>query len=96
MRRDEVLEKLRTHYAEIEQMGVKSLYLFGSTARDEAKATSDVDLLVDFQDPITLKKYANLYYFLEELLGHPIDLVTEEAVHERIRPYIEKDAIHVS
>lgn len=96
MRRDEVLEKLRAHYAEIEQMGVKSLYLFGSTARDEAKATSDVDLLVDFQPPLNFRKYADLHFFLEELLGYEIDLVTQGGLREEVRPYVEKDTILVA
>lgn len=96
MRRDEVLKKLRSHYAEIEELGVKELFLFGSTARDEAESDSDVDLLVDFQEELTLKKYATLYYFLEDLLGYPVDLVTRGGLHERIRPVVEREAIRVA
>jgi len=59
--RNEVVERLREHQVEIQQrFGVRSLGLFGSYARDEARPDSDVDLLVEFEVPITFLGYMGL------------------------------------
>jgi len=60
MKRDEVLERLTTYQQEIAQFGIKSLALFGSVVRDEAKPESDVDILVEFQGPETFDQYMEL------------------------------------
>jgi predicted nucleotidyltransferase len=97
MRKDQVLETLEEHAAEIRgRFKVKSLRLFGSVARDESWEGSDIDLLVDFSGPRTFKGYMGLRIFLEDLLGMKVDLVTETGLKERVRPYIEKDAIRVA
>jgi predicted nucleotidyltransferase len=97
MKRDEALELLREHKAEmVSRFGVKRLALFGSTARDEAREDSDVDVLVDFVHPATFHGYFDLKFYLEGLLGHEVDLVCDKAVREPIRPHIERDAIHVA
>ncbi len=74
---------------------VRDLALFGSTARGVAKDDSDVDLLVTFDGPATAARYFGLQFYLEDLLGCPVDLVTEKALRPELRPYIERDAIHV-
>jgi predicted nucleotidyltransferase len=96
MRRDEVLSILRQHRADLDRFGVRSLRLFGSAARDEALPESDVDLLVDFKVRPTFSKYMELQIFLEDLLGAKVDLVTETGLRDRVRPYVEKDAIRVA
>ena len=78
-----------------ERFGVVRLALFGSTARDTARPDSDVDLLVAFDGPATSERYFGLQFYLEDLLGRPVDLVTEKALRERLRPYVERDAIVV-
>jgi predicted nucleotidyltransferase len=78
-----------------ERFGVLRLALFGSTARGTASADSDVDLLVAFDGPATSSRYFGLQFYLEDLLQRPIDLVTEKALRERLRPYVERDAIAV-
>lgn len=75
------------------QFGVRSLRIFGSWARGTATANSDVDLLVSFDGPATARRFYGLQLFLEDLLGRPIDLVTEEALREELRPSVEADAI---
>ena len=78
-----------------ERFGVVRLALFGSTARDTARPDSDVDLLVAFDGPATSERYFGLQFYLEDLLGRPVDLVTEKALRERLRPYVKRDAIVV-
>jgi predicted nucleotidyltransferase len=96
MGRDEVLSVLTAHQSELEGFGVQSLRLFGSVAREEAAADSDVDLLVSFQEKPTFSGYMKLRIFLEDLLGTRVDLVTESGLREAVRPYVEKDAIRVA
>ena len=77
------------------RFGVTRLAIFGSTARGSAGPSSDVDVLVAFDGPATSEKYFGLQFYLEDLLGRPVDLVTERALRERLRPYVERDAIAV-
>ncbi len=96
MGRDDVLSVLTAHHSDLERFGVQSLRLFGSVAREEATADSDVDLLVSFREKPTFSLYMRLRIFLEDLLGAKVDLVTESGIREIVRPYIEKDAIRVA
>jgi len=96
MGRDEVLRVLGAHTAELRRFGVKSLRLFGSVARDEAADDSDVDLLVGFEKPPGFSSFMKLRIFLEDLLGAKVDLVTESGLRDRVRPYVEKEAIRVA
>ncbi len=77
------------------QFGVRSLALFGSVARDKAGAGSDVDILVTFDGPATSARYFGLLFYLEDLLGRPVDLVTDEALRPEFRPYVEAEAVYV-
>lgn len=70
---------------------ISYLGLFGSYARHEEKKDSDVDILVEFEKPVT---YFTLLAAEEELsqkLHNKVDMVTKKALHPRIKPYIEKD-----
>jgi predicted nucleotidyltransferase len=96
MSRDDILTLLRAHRQEIENLGIRSLRLFGSTARGEATSESDIDLLVDFSTVPTFSDYMKLRIFLEDLLGKKVDLVTETGLRPRVRPFVEKDAIRVA
>ncbi|HTG37112.1 MAG TPA: nucleotidyltransferase family protein [Thermoanaerobaculia bacterium] len=96
MGRDDVLALLAAHRGEIKRFGVESLRLFGSVARGEAAADSDVDLLVSFRASPTFSTYMKLRIFLEDLLGVQVDLITESGLREGVRPFVEKDAIRVA
>jgi hypothetical protein len=96
MGREDILALLRSHGDEIGGFGVTSLRLFGSVARGEASAESDVDLLVSFRETPTFSGYMKLRIFLEDLLGSKVDLVTESGLRDRVRPFVEKDAIRVA
>lgn len=97
MNRTQILALLAERQQEIAvRYGVKRLALFGSAARDELGATSDVDVLVEFAGPATFAAYMDLKFHLEDLLGRPVDLVTDKAVRDELRPYIEKEMIRVA
>lgn len=78
-----------------ERFGVTRLALFGSVARGTAGAQSDVDLLVEFDGPATSSRYFGVQFYLEDLLGRPVDLVTTKALRPRLRPYVERDAVTI-
>ena len=72
-----------------------SLSLFGSFARDEGRDDSDVDLLVEYDGPATSKSFFGVLFYLEDLLGRRIDLVTNKALRKEFRPYVERDLVVV-
>ena len=75
--------------------GVRKLALFGSTARGTNSDSSDIDILVSFDGPATSDRYFGVQFYLEDLLGRPVDLVTDKALRSELRPYIEDEAVHV-
>ena len=96
MNRDEVLNQLaRNKPTLVARYGVDRLALFGSTVRDAARADSDIDILVSFDGPATSERYFGVQFFLEDLLGRPVDLVTDKALRPELRPFIEREAVHV-
>lgn len=96
MNRAQVLEQLaQCKPMLVARFGVTDLALFGSTARDTARVDSDIDILVSFEGPATSARYFGVQFFLEDLLGRPVDLVTDRALRPELRPFIEKEAVHV-
>ncbi len=96
MRRDEVLALIAAHKDELLALGVASLSLFGSVARDEARPDSDVDVLVELAYPMGAFKYFDIQYYLEDLLGRKVDLLTLEGLHPRMRDRVLKEAIRAA
>jgi hypothetical protein len=92
--RDEVVTKIKNHRRALKRYGVKSLALFGSTARNKMRKGSDVDVLVQF-DKSTWANYIGLKFYLEDLLGREVDLVTPKALKPATKPSIEKDLLYV-
>ncbi len=95
MTREEVIHILSEHRLELSEMGVRSLALFGSAARGELRPESDIDLLADLEPPYTYDRYIQVKFFLEDLLQRSVDLVMQETLKARIRPYVEKEAINI-
>ncbi|VAW57989.1 Nucleotidyltransferase domain protein, BT0168 group [hydrothermal vent metagenome] len=96
MNRNDTLQILRRHKAELmKRYDVNQLSLFGSTVRNQARADSDIDILVSFNGAATSKRYFGVQFYLEDLLGQSVDLVTDKALRAELRPYIEKEAVHV-
>ena len=91
MRRDDAIRILREHESQIRAQGVTRLALFGSTARDQARTDSDVDLLVDYnEDGRSALDFFGLEEFFSELLGAEAEL----AKRDRLKRFL-KDAILV-
>ena len=96
MNRAQTLHLLKEHKPVLaRRFGVLDLALFGSTARDEDNVQSDIDVLVTFDGPATSQRYFGVQFYLEDLLGRPVDLVTDKALRAELRPYVERDAVHV-
>ena len=77
------------------RFGVTEMALFGSTVRNTARPGSDVDVLIAFDGPATSARYFGVQFYLEDLFGCPVDLVTDKALRPELRPYVEKEAVHV-
>jgi len=72
--------------------GVRRIGLFGSFARNQGRARSDLDFLVEFDQP-TFDNYMNLAFSLEKLFGRHVDLITSDGLSNHVRPYIEKEVL---
>jgi len=94
--REKILNLLQQNQVIFKQFGVAKLAIFGSTAREEATDQSDVDILVSFEKIPTSKDYFGLQFYLEDLLGKSIDLVTDKSLRKELRPHIEKELIYVA
>lgn len=90
--RDAVLGIVRCHADALRAIGVRRLALFGSAARDEATAESDLDFVVDLS-PKTLDTYMDTKLRLEKLLRRRVDLVLADAIKPRLRTAILSEAI---
>lgn len=96
MNRDRILAVLAEHKPVLaERFGVSRLAVFGRVARKAAGMDSDIDVLVEFDGPATSQKYFGVQFYLEDLLGRPVDLVTEKALRPQSRPYVQRDAIEI-
>jgi len=92
--RDEVLALLRAHKPVLERrFGIVDLALFGSFARDSATAGSDIDILVRFNGPADWRRYFGLQFYIEDLCGRSVDLVTDKALRAELRPRVEREAL---
>ncbi|HXJ81930.1 MAG TPA: nucleotidyltransferase family protein [Candidatus Methylomirabilis sp.] len=97
MRRHEAISTLRSYLPVLRRdFGVRRVALFGSTARDEARQDSDLDVLVEFEVVPTLDDFVGLKYFLEDRIGRRVDLVTLDALKPRMRPVVEREALDVA
>jgi len=91
--RRSVLKILADRREEVRRFGVRSLGLFGSAARGEATATSDLDFLVEFENP-NFDSYMDLLEYLENLFGHRVDLVLGNTLKPRLRESILRETVH--
>ncbi|PKL63247.1 MAG: nucleotidyltransferase [Methanomicrobiales archaeon HGW-Methanomicrobiales-2] len=77
-----------------ERFGVAKIGIFGSTARGEERPGSDVDVLVEFAPgQTTFRNFMELAFYLEDLFGRRVDLVTEQGLSQYLRPYVEREVV---
>lgn len=77
----------------LQQMGVKSLDLFGSVARDEATSKSDVDFLIEFDHPVSLFEFSRVKLYLEDTLGCSVDMGTREDLKKELCDRVLQETI---
>lgn len=97
MNRAIAIRSLKTHARVIKAMGATPLYLFGSTACDERRSSSDLDLFIDY-DParkFSLLELVSIKQFLEEKLAVEVDITTRNSLHPMLRRDIEQSAVRV-
>jgi uncharacterized protein len=96
MDRDVAISRLKEHEAELRRLGVRHLYLFGSTARKEAREDSDVDLFFDYErGEFGLYELIDVKEAAAKILGRNADVMTRDSLHKTLRRKIEADALQV-
>ena len=96
MKRDEIIEKLRAHEADLRAQGVAHAALFGSLARGDDRPDSDIDILVDL-DPaivVTIFDYAGVKELIADMFDRPVDVVSRESLKPRVQPTATADVIY--
>lgn len=96
MERSEAIAQLREHEAELKQLGVRHLYLFGSTARGDAREDSDVDLFFDYEEgKLGLFELMDVKDAAARILDRKTDIMTRDSIHRALRERIEATAVPV-
>jgi uncharacterized protein len=96
MKRDEALHRLRQHEVDLKRLGIEHLYMFGSTARDEAGEDSDIDLFFDHEKgKLGLFELMDVKERTDSILGHKAEIMTRNSLHPRLRKRIEESAVFV-
>jgi len=97
MNRIEAIRSLQQHADAIKAMGATSLYVFGSTVRDEARLDSDLDLFIDYDQDSRFNAFdlVGIKQFLEHQLGMHVDVTTRDGLHPMLRADIEQAAVRV-
>lgn len=93
---EQATKTLARHKDTLSEFKVDSLFIFGSVARGEAEARSDIDILVEFSETVGLFEFARLRSFLEDVLGCRVDLVTPGALRESMRENILREAVRAA
>lgn len=97
MNRADAITRLQANADAVRAMGATSLYLFGSTVRDEASSDSDLDLFMEYDPASRFNAFdlVGIKLFLEERLGTEVDVTTRDGLHPRLRDRIEQSAVRV-
>jgi uncharacterized protein len=97
MEREAAIEILRAHEGALRERGIRHAALFGSTARGESHAGSDVDIVIDLDDTLKFDVYAyvGLCHFIADLFPVAVDVANRKTLKDRIRARVERDAVPV-
>jgi predicted nucleotidyltransferase len=88
----DAIETLRRHRADVDAFGVHRIGVFGSHARGEEYETSDVDVLVEFDEP-TFDNFMDLIFYLEDLFARDVDLVTINGLSPYIASTVKREVV---
>jgi predicted nucleotidyltransferase len=91
-----VAAQLQEQSEQLKNLGVQSLALFGSVARNESTPSSDLDFLVEFRGRASFDQYMDLKFLLEDLFEVSVDLVMKHTLKPQIRQRVLAEAIHVA
>jgi len=95
MNKEEILRKIRENRDKIRSFGVKRIGVFGSFVRGEEKEDSDIDIIVEFEEEKkNFDNFINLAFYLEELLGRKVELLTPESISQYMKPYVEREIVY--
>ncbi|MCE5317401.1 MAG: nucleotidyltransferase family protein [Parachlamydia sp.] len=92
---DKAKTLIKSHRKHLSRLGTRHLAIFGSTARNEARQTSDIDILVDFDAKKGLFVFADLKFYLDDILNCDVDLVSMRALHPALKKRILSEAKQV-
>lgn len=95
MQKDVAIAKLKEYEDLVRGLGATALYLYGSTARDEARTDSDVDLFIEYRPGFSLLDLVGIQQELGERLGLSVQVGTRDGLHPRLRKRIEQSAIKI-
>lgn len=97
LEKQDILDELSNQRHQLANFGVEQIGLFGSFVRDEANQESDIDLLVDMsKNRKTFRNFMALNYYLEEIFGRKVDLVTKQSLSPYIGPHILRTVEYAS
>jgi predicted nucleotidyltransferase len=95
--KEQVIDAIRKSRSKLLYLGVRSLGLFGSFARGDAQAQSDIDLLVEFEeDKKNFYYFIDTFFLLEDVLGRRVELVTKGSLSPYIEPHVLREVEYVS
>jgi uncharacterized protein len=97
MTRVEAITRLKHRAAAIKALGATSLYVFGSTVRNEAQPQSDLDIFIDYDPASRFNAFdlVGIKHYLEDELKIPVDVTTRDGLHPMLKADIERSAIRV-
>jgi len=97
MTREDAIENLKQRADAIKAMGATSMFLFGSTGRNDATLNSDIDIFIDYdsQSRFNALHLVGIKQFLQQELGVEVDVTTRDSLHPMLRADIERSAIRV-
>jgi predicted nucleotidyltransferase len=96
MKRDEAIRRLKECASDLKRLGVEHLYMFGSTARNEADEDSDIDLFFDYRrGSLGLFDLMDVKEAAAQILGRRTDIMTRDSLHKALRQRIEASALQV-
>ncbi|MDQ7783844.1 MAG: nucleotidyltransferase family protein [Desulfomonilaceae bacterium] len=96
MTREEAVTRLVAHQQELQARGVKSLALFGSVARGDADRSSDVDVVVELDRPVSLFGLSDIKHMIQTILAaEKVDLITRDGIHPALKDIIFLEAVDV-
>jgi len=93
--KEKIFDIIRQHRKELRKYGVKRVGLFGSFVRGEQNKSSDIDIIIEFEEGRkNFDNFINTVFLFEKLFGREVDILTPESINRHLKPYILREAIY--